>query len=60
MKVQRVRFYRAQVNTAGDGVDLPVGAVLDGVDHVSQGEYVNLTYHLSEEVEVDDDASAEA
>ncbi len=58
-KVLRVTFHRADNHsTAGDGLDLPLGAEIDSVEHTSMGEYVNVTYHVAQEVEVDDEAEA--
>jgi hypothetical protein len=50
----RTTFHTAQVDTRGDGLALPPGAVIDSAEHVSQGEYVNVTYHVTREVEIED------
>ena len=55
---KRTLFYSAQVDTSGDGIALPEDAVIDSVEHVSVGEYVNLTYHVVKEVEVEDEAES--
>lgn len=54
-RVLRLTFFQTQVDTSKDGLDLPVGAHVDAVEHVSMGEWVNVDYHLEQEVEVPDD-----
>lgn len=61
MKRKLTTFHdTGNIDTSGDGVELPEGAVIDSVDHLSQGEYVRVTYHVTREVEDagDDDGAA--
>lgn len=45
----KITFHTMQVSTDGDGAELPDGAVIDSVEHVSMGEYVNIAYHVVRE-----------
>ncbi len=56
----KITFHTVQVDTSGDGVELPDGAIIDSVEHVSMGEYVNVAYHVVKEGNDDDARKAKA